>query len=37
MRISTFSFKNEAIWMIVFSFAPAVIAAIVLIVVYLLR
>ena len=37
MRILTFTFKNEAIWMIVLSAAPAVTGAIVMIVVYLLR
>jgi hypothetical protein len=37
MRIPTFTFKNEAIWMVVSSFAPAVLGLIVLIVVYLLR
>jgi hypothetical protein len=37
MRIPTFTFKNEAIWMVVFPLATAVLGAIVLIVVYLLR
>jgi hypothetical protein len=37
MRIPTFTFKNEALWMVALSFAPAVLGAIVLIVVYLLR
>ena len=37
MRIPTFTFKNEAIWMVVFSIAPAVLGVLILIVVYLLR
>lgn len=37
MRIPTFTFKNEAIWMVVYSFAPAVLGLVVLTVVYLLR
>lgn len=37
MRIPTFTFKNEAIWMIVFSVAPAVIGFVFLVVFWLLR
>lgn len=39
MRIPTFTFKfkNEAVWMVALSFAPAVLGLVVLTVVYLLR
>ena len=37
MRIPTFTFKNEAIWMVVFPMCRRFIGAVVLIVVYLLR
>ena len=37
MRIPVFTFKSEAIWMIVLSLAPAALALLVLIVFYLLR
>ena len=37
MRIPTFTFKNEAVWMIVFSFAPGIIGFVLLLVFWLLR
>ena len=37
MRIPTFTFKNEAIWMAVFSFAPAAIAIVLIMLVWFLR
>ena len=37
MRIPTFSFKNEAIWLVVFSFAPAVIGFVLFVLIWLLR
>ncbi|MFY9620868.1 MAG: hypothetical protein WAM70_15160 [Pyrinomonadaceae bacterium] len=37
MRIPTFTFKNEAIWMVVFPLAPAVIGFVLLVVFWLLR
>jgi hypothetical protein len=37
MRIPTFSFKNEAIWMVVFSFVPAVIGVLMFMVLLLIR
>ena len=37
MRIPTFTFKNEAIWMVALSFGPAFIGAIILVLIYLLR
>ena len=37
MRIPTFTFKNEAIWMVAFSFAPAVIGVLMFMVILLIR
>jgi hypothetical protein len=37
MRIPTFTFKNEAIWMIVLPLAPAVLALLVILILRLLR
>ena len=37
MRIPTFTFKNEAIWMVALSIAPAVLGFVLLVVVWLLR
>lgn len=37
MMMPTFTFKSEAIWMVVFSFAPAVIGFALLVVFWLLR
>ncbi len=37
MRIPTFTFKNEAIWTVVLSLAPAVIGVLVLVVILLIR
>jgi len=37
MRIPTFTFENEAMWMVLLSVGPAVLAAFILFVVYLLR
>lgn len=37
MRIPTFTFKNEAIWMVVFPLAPAVLALLVILILRLLR
>jgi type III secretory pathway component EscS len=37
MKFLTFSFKNEAIWIMVFAFAPVVAAAFILLLVYLVR
>lgn len=37
MKFLTFSFKNEAIWMIVFEFGPIVLAVFIFLIIYLLR
>jgi hypothetical protein len=37
MKILTFSFKREAVWMVVLSIAPAVIGALILLIVLLFR
>ena len=37
MRIPTFTFKNEAIWMYILSFAPAVIGVLMFMVIWLIR
>jgi uncharacterized membrane protein YeaQ/YmgE (transglycosylase-associated protein family) len=37
MKVFSFSFKREAVWMIVFSLAPAVIGAIIMLIVLLSR
>ena len=37
MRIPTFTFKNEEIWMVAFSFAPAVIGVLMLMAILLIR
>ena len=37
MKIPTFTFKNEAIWMIAFSLAPAALALLVILIVRILR
>lgn len=37
MRIPTFTFKNEAIWMLVFSLAPAALALLVILILRILR
>ena len=37
MKIPTFTFKTEAIWMVVFSFVPAVIGVLMFMVILLIR
>ena len=37
MRIPTFTFKNDATWMVAFSFAPAVIGVLIYLVIMLIR
>jgi hypothetical protein len=37
MRILSFTFKNEAIWMAIFAAAPVVATAFILLLVYLVR
>ena len=37
MRIPTFKFKNEAIWTVVFSLAPAALALLVILILRILR
>ena len=37
MNLLNFSFKNEAIWMVILSLAPAVIGVLVLLTVWFLR
>lgn len=37
MRIPTFTFKNEAIWMVGFSVAPAALALLVILILRILR
>jgi hypothetical protein len=37
MKLLNFSFKNEAIWMVILSVAPAVIGVLVLLTVWFLR
>jgi len=37
MKIPTFTFKNEAIWTVAFSLAPAVIGVLMLMVILLIR
>lgn len=37
MRIPTFTFQNEAIWMAAFSFAPAALALLVILILRILR
>lgn len=37
MRVPTFTFKNEAIWMVVYSFGPAVIGVLMFMVILLIR
>ena len=37
MKLLTFSFKNEAMWMVIFEFAPIVVAFIIFLFVYLVR
>lgn len=37
MRIPTFTFKNEAVWMMIFSLAPAALALLVILMVRMLR
>jgi hypothetical protein len=37
MRIPTFTFKNEAIWMLVLSFAPGIIGLVLLVAFWVLR
>ena len=37
MKLLTFSFNNEAMWMVIFEFAPIVVAFIIFLFVYLVR
>jgi hypothetical protein len=37
MRHPSFSFKNEAMWMVVFEFGPIVVAILIFLLVYLVR
>jgi predicted membrane-bound mannosyltransferase len=37
MKVYGFSFKNEAIWMLVLSLAPAIVGALILLIVWLFR
>ena len=37
MKFLTFSFKNEAIWMMIFEFSPIVVAIFIFLLVYLER
>jgi hypothetical protein len=37
MKVIRFSFKSEPIWMLLFSFAPAVVGLLLLLMVWLLR
>ena len=37
MRIPTFTFKNEAIWMVTLSVAPVIIGVLVITVIWMLR
>jgi type III secretory pathway component EscS len=37
MRIVTFTFKNEAVWILIFSIAPTLIGVVVGLIVWLLR
>jgi hypothetical protein len=37
MRIPTFTFKNEAVWMVVFPFVPAVLGVLMFMVIWLIR
>ncbi len=37
MKLLTFSFKNEAKWMVIFAFAPMVVAVLILLLIYLVR
>jgi hypothetical protein len=37
MKLSQFSFKREPVWILVFSFAPAVLGFLALVVVWLLK
>ena len=37
MKLTKFSFKDEPIWMLVFSFAPAVVGLLLFLILWLLR
>ena len=37
MKLLRFTFKNEAIWMMIFSVAPAIVALLVILIVLFLR
>ena len=37
MRIPTFTFKNEAVWMVILSLAPAALALLVILILRILR
>ena len=37
MKLLTFSFKNEAIWMVILEFTPIVLAVTIFLLVYLVR
>jgi hypothetical protein len=37
MKSLTFSFKNEATWMMIFAFCPIMIATVIFLLVYLIR
>jgi hypothetical protein len=37
MKLLTFSFKNEAMWMVIFEFGPIVVAILIFLLVYLVR
>jgi hypothetical protein len=37
MKLLTFSFKNEAMWMVILEFGPIVVAILIFLLVYLVR
>jgi hypothetical protein len=37
MRLFRFTFKNEALWMMILSFAPGIIALLIVLIVFLAR
>jgi hypothetical protein len=37
MKLLTFSFKNEAMWMVIFEFGPIVLAVFIFLIIYLVR
>ncbi len=37
MKLLTFSFKNEATWMLIFEFGPIALATVIFLLVYLVR